>query len=338
MSKKVAVAMIGCGGMSGHHARVLKRNADAQVAAACDVKEEIVQNYINNNLADVPTRPQVFTDVRRMLKEVEPDAVFICTPHTLHYEQGMLALDSRCHVFMEKPMVTSADHAYKLARKVKETRKVFVIGYNTPCTPEFNFLRDQIRKKAFGKLELVVGYITQNWLKGTLGTWRQKPELSGGGQAYDSGAHLLNSLCWSVESNVGEVFAYLDNCGSPVDINSSINVRFENGVMASIVISGNCPPGGGTHMAFVFDGGRVEIDGWGGSWIRVFDQSGLIKYPPIHGKPQSPDDNFINAVLGRDEPRTSPANGIVHSELMDAIYESSRTGKPARPKRRRKGS
>lgn len=335
---KVTVAMIGCGGMSSHHARVLKRNPDAQVVAACDVNEDIVNGYINNHLAEVQPRPSIFCDPKKMLAEIKPKAVFICTPHTLHYEQGMLALKAGCHVFMEKPMVTSSDHAYKLARKVKETGKVFVIGYNTPCSPEFNYLREQIRKKTFGKLELVIGYITQGWLKGTLGTWRQKPKLSGGGQAYDSGAHLLNSLCWSVESNVAEVFAYLDNCGSPVDINSSINVKFANGVLASIVVSGNCPPGGGSHMAFVFDGGRVEIDGWGGSWIRVFDNAGLVKYPSINGKAQSPDDNFIHAVLGRAEPRTSPLNGIIHSELMDAIYESGRTGKPARPKRRRTSS
>jgi hypothetical protein len=39
--------------------------------------------------------------------------------------------------------------------------------------------------------------------------------------------------------------------------------------------------------------------------------------------------NFIDAILGRAEPKTSPGNGIVQSELMDAIYESARTGKLA---------
>ena len=48
----------------------------------------------------------------------------------------------------------------------------------------------------------------------------------------------------------------------------------------------------------------------------------------------APADNFVDAIAGRDEARTSPANGIVQSELMDAIYESARTGKPARPEKR----
>jgi hypothetical protein len=86
---------------------------------------------------------------------------------------------------------------------------------------------------------------------------------------------------------------------------------------------------------FIFDGGRIEIDGWGAAWINVWKGNQKIKYPPITadmGSP-SPDHNFIDAVLGRAEPRTSVGNGIIQSQLMDAIYESQRTGKSARPKR-----
>jgi predicted dehydrogenase len=243
------------------------------------------------------------------------------------------ALDAGCHVLMEKPMVTSADDAYKLAKKVEQTKKVFTIGYNTPCTPEFAYLREIIRKKELGKLELVTGWLSQNWKTFTVGMWRQDPALSGGGQAYDSGAHLLNSLCWSVESDVAEVFAFIDNVGTKVDINSSINVRFANGVFASIIVSGNCPADGAS-MTFIFDGGRVDIDGWGGSWINVWKGHQKIKYPVIPGVAQTPNDNFIDAIVGRGEARTSPRNGIIQSELMDAIYESAKTGKPAKPKSR----
>ena len=331
---KIRLAMIGCGGNSSGHARRMNGNADVQIVGACDVNTKIANAYIDRNLPDLKPRPKAYDDIDKMLAEVQADAVLISTPHTLHFEQGMKALEAGCHVLMEKPMVTFADHAYQIAEKVKEVGKVFVIGYNTACSANFYYLREQIRSGGLGKLELVIGYITQNWKNATEGKWRQEPELSGGGQAYDSGAHLLNSLCWSVESSVGEVFAFTDNCGTKVDINSSINVRFENGVFASIVVSGNCPSPGGTHMAFIFDDGRVEIDGWSGGWIRVFKGNKLIEKPPIPDVGSSPDDNFIDAILGRDEPRTNAVNGIIQSELMDAIYESARTGQPAKPKRK----
>ena len=145
----------------------------------------------------------------------------------------------------------------------------------------------KVRQGTFGRLELVNGYLSQNWMKATAGSWRQNPELSGGGQAYDSGAHMLNSLVWCVESDVDRVFAFVDNHGTPVDINSVFSIRFGNGVMASIMVSGNCPSNG-SHMAFVFENGRVEVDPWGGSWIKAWKGNTPIKYPHIEGEPTNP--------------------------------------------------
>ncbi|RKU27065.1 hypothetical protein C6497_12265 [Candidatus Poribacteria bacterium] len=332
---KIRLAMIGCGGNSSGHARRMNQNPDVQIIATCDVNTEIANGYIDRNLSDLKPRPQAYDNIPKLLNEEKPDAVVISTPHTLHFEQGMQALDAGCHVLMEKPMVTSSVDAYKLAEKVEETGLLLTIGYNTPCSANFHYIREIVRSGEFGNLELVIGYITQNWKRATTGAWRQDPKLSGGGQAYDSGAHLLNSLCWTVEAKVEEVYAYTDNMDTEVDINSSINVKFENGVLASMVVSGNCPSPGGTHMALIFDNGRIEVDGWGGGWIRVWKGGEALDPPPISPEMSagSPDDNFINAILGRAEPRTSPMNGIIQSELMDLIYESAETQTPARPKR-----
>ena len=333
---KVQIGIIGCGGMSGSHARRLKVHSDVQIVSVCDVNTQITGRYIENNLKESEPRPKEFYDLGQMLSETKPDAVVIVTPHVLHFEQGMQALNAGCHVLMEKPMVTAADDAYVLAEKVEETGKVFVVGYNTPCTANFYYIRECIRNSVFGRLELVNGYLTQNWKGITTGTWRQDAKLAGGGQAYDSGAHLLNSLCWSVESNVAEVHAFLDNQDKPVDVNSSINIRFENEVLAGIMISGNCPSPSGSHMTFVFENGRIEVDGWSSSWIRVWEGTERLDPPPITEEMHagSPDDNLIDAILGRAEPRTNALNGIIQCELMDAIYESGRTGQIARPKRR----
>ncbi len=332
---KVQVGIIGCGGMSGGHAGRLIGNPDVRIVSVCDVNTEITARYIENHLGEIEPRPKDYDDVGQLLGESKPDAVVIVTPHALHFEQGMQALDAGCHVLMEKPMVTAADDAYELAKKVEDAGKVFVVGYNTPCKANFYYIRECIRNRVFGRLELVSGYLTQNWKGVTAGTWRQDAHLAGGGQAYDSGAHILNSLCWSVESNIAEVHAFLDNQDTPVDVNSSINIRFENGVLAGILISGNCPSDG-SNMAFVFEKGRIDVDGWGSSWIQVREGGERLDPPPITEEMDagSPDDNLIDAILGRAEPRTSALNGIIQCELMDAIYESGRTGHVARPKRR----
>lgn len=329
---KVRMAILGCGGMSGAHARRYKDDPDVELVALCDVSEEIVNKYIERNLPDYSPKPQVFTDRAKMYAEVKPDAVTIVTPHTMHFEHGMEALAAGCHVFMEKPMVTESGQAHQLAEAAKAAGKIVVVGYNTPCTPHFRRLREIIRSGELGKLETVTGWQTQNWKKGTTGSWRQDPKLSGGGQMYDSGAHMFNSLVWSVEAPIAEVLAFVDNMGTPVDINGTVNIRFANGVLATMTIVGNCPADG-SGMVYTFDGGRVEIDGWSGSWMKVRKGRDEVE-PGSQGESETPNDNFIDAVLGRAEPQTSPANGVIQSELMDAIYESAEKGAIARPAQR----
>ena len=330
---KVRVAMLGTGGIAGKHIRSFNARQDVEVVGGCDVSVDAVKAFWGRTLPAGAPQPPAFTDAATMYTQTKPDAVVICTPHTQHYAQAVQALDHGLHVLMEKPMVTESAQAHDLAARVEKSGKVLTIGYNTPCSPELAYLRDLIRSKDLGKLELISGYLSQGWLKGTMGKWRQDPKLSGGGQAYDSGAHPLSTIIWSVETDIAEVFAFVDNVGSPVDINSSINIRFTSGVFASMVISGNCPVDG-SFMVFIFDNGKVEIDPWGASWIKVWKGRELVKYPPITGPSVQPADNFIDAVLGKAQPKTSPRHGIIHSELMDAIYESARTGKPAKPARK----
>jgi predicted dehydrogenase len=330
---KVRVAILGCGGMAGAHANRFKGNPDCEIVALCDVDVPRVEAFINRNLAGYTPTPAIYTDPAKMYAEAKLDAVSIVTPHTLHFEHGMQALRAGCHVLMEKPMVTDSGQAHELAKEVTRAGKIFTIGYNTPCTPEFRYLRHLVRTSELGKLELVSGWLVQNWRRGTRGSWRQDPALSGGGQMYDSGAHLFNSLVWTVEQPIESVLAFVDNMDTPVDINGTVNIRFANGVLATITIGGNCPADG-AGMYLAFDNGRVEIDGWGGGWIRVFKGRELVKYPPITGTAASPNDNFIAAILGKEEAQTNPINGVQQSELMDAIYESARTGQIARPKSR----
>ncbi len=332
--ERIRIGIIGCGGMGGVHSRRLKEMEEVEIVALCDLTEEIAGRLRDATFGEGADEIGVYAGTEALYAGAgdKLDAVAIATPHTIHFEQGMEALERGCHVLMEKPMVTCADHAYALADKVAETGKTFTIGYNTSCTPAFLYLRDKIRAHAFGKLELVSGYLCQNWLRGTAGTWRQDPAHSGGGQAYDSGAHLFNSLIWSVESRPAEVVAFVDNHGTRVDINTVTSIRFENGVMASICVGGNCSRGVG-DMSFMFENGRVDIDGWGGGYIDVYAE-GEAESPELPRIDGTPDRNFVDAVLGRCEPRTSPLNGIHQSELMDAIYQSAKSGRAVKPKSR----
>ena len=335
MADKVRLALLGCGGIMHKHAGRSKGLPGVEIVGLCDTVDENMDRLLERSLGHLDAAPPKFDDPAKMLDATRPDAVVIATPHTLHYDHAVLALDAGCHVLMEKPMVTELVHALDLERRVAEAGKVFCIAYNTPCTAELYTLRDYVRTGEFGKLKVVSVCLSQNWYRGTLGKWRQQKALSGGGQMYDSCAHIINSLCWVVEADVDEVYAHIDNLDSEVDINGTATVRFANGVLATIAVAGEGPSG--SHGAWVFQRARVDLDPWGAGRLSLFLQpaSGWapeeVKYPQMRGKDGQPLDNFIGAVLGHEEPRTTPRNGVIQSQLMDAVYRSAATGRPARP-------
>jgi len=335
MSEKVRLALIGCGGIMNKHAGQSKDIPEVEIVGLCDTVEANIDRLIERSLGHMDAAPPKFDDPVQLLDTTKPDAVVIATPHTLHYNHAKLALDAGCHILMEKPMVTELADAIDLKKRVADSGKVFCIAYNTPCTAELYTLRDYIRTGEFGQLKVVSMYLSQNWYQGTKGKWRQVKSLSGGGQMYDSGAHIINSLCWTVEADVEEVYAHVDNLDSEVDINGTATIKFANGVLASLAVTGEGP--NGSHGTWIFEKARIDLDPWsaGHMQIHTLPSAGIpaaqSKYPQMRGEDGQPLSNFINAILGKEEPRTSPRNGVVQSQLMDAVYRSAQTGKPAKP-------
>lgn len=154
------------------------------------------------------------------------DALVFVTPHSLHYPQAKAALEHGLHVLLEKPMVTSSPHAYDLWKTVKKTGKMLGITFQVPYTAHYAYLAKQRDSGELGKVQIISGWIAQNWLKKTVGTWRQDPAVSGGGQMYDTGAHLCNGIMWLMNEPVVEVACVHDKCFSPVDINGVAIARF----------------------------------------------------------------------------------------------------------------
>lgn len=327
--KKVRVGILGCGGFAGAHARKYKAIPEVQIAALCDVSPKQMEGLIQRRLAEVEPKPAAYTDPAVMYRDAKLDAVSILTPHTLHFQHAMQALAAGCHVLVEKPMVTKTADAKKLAEQVRKTGKILQVGYNSAYMPAIQYVRKAIREKTMGKLEMVTGYITQDWKRLTRGTWRHDPALSGGGQSFDSGAHFLNSLCWTVEKLPEEVMAYLDRQDTAVDINSAILAKFPDGMLASLAIGGNCPADGG-FMSFLFDDGRIDVDGWGGAWLKAWKGKDPAPDVPAGGGEPNPNANFVDAILGRAEPLCTVDHGVVQCALMEAVYESAASGKPVK--------
>ena len=332
MADEVKLAIVGCGGMAHSHADWLADVPEATVVGLCDVdpanRDRLWQAKFGGR-ADV-RRYDAMEDLLRDPPAGGLDAVVIVTPHALHFPQAMAALDAGYHVLVEKPMVTRSADALALAEKVRETGLLLQVGFQASYSAEFAYIRDVLRTGGIGELQTVTAWSHQGWRKfgGTKRTWRHDPALSGGGQMYDTGAHLFNAIAWAIDRPVEEVFCWTDHKDMPVDINAVMTIRWQGGVLGTATISGN-NPGWDEGIIIAGEQGRLHTGIHGGR-LEHHDARGRVKYPPVSFPHQTPDGNFVRALLGTAEPMCTVRYGILHSWLMDALYKSAETRGPIR--------
>jgi len=333
MMKKIRLGVIGCGGFVQYHLKPMARDVpELRITALCDIVRGHAEHH--RRLYCPRRRVPIYLDYRDMLANEKLDAIIVSTPHTLHFRHAYDSLAAGCHVMVEKPMVTSSAHARRLVARAKRKRLALLIAIQGTYTDTFAYARRLLSDGTMGELQLATGLLAQGWMKGTRGKWRQDPKLSGGGQLYDSCAHVLSAMMYLVNSPVREVFCIADNKGTPVDINAVACFRFANGAMATVTSGGNCPTWK-SHLTLQGANARMEISPHGGDFL--VNGRGLardIKKVPRGWKipTVSPSRNFADVILGRAEPRCGGEVGILLADLMDALYESAATGKRVKVK------
>ncbi len=324
---KIRVGMIGSGGNARGHMGRLQQIAGVEIVGLCDPAGAALKAATDAHpkLADVPQ----FADHEKLLADVEMDAVEISTPHTCHYDQIVAALDKGLHVLTEKPMVCSVEHAKDIVAKAEETELVVGISYQRHVMAPYRYCREVILSGELGPCHYISCLQSQNWYRGQVGrgTWRSKIALSGGGQLNDSGSHLLDIILWMTDLQPAEVFAYIDNLGSEVDILSAMSVKFDSGAMANFAVVGHAVNFFEEITMWCEDGTLAvrgaEVWRWdGGEQKRVVSGEEL-------GRTWNPDQNFIATIRNEEEIQAPPSCGLRVIQLTEAAWRSGDTGERA---------
>lgn len=332
MTDTIKTAIIGTGGMAQGHIKRMAELPEVTLAALVDISDKSLERTRERQgeaVANVPT----YKDYKEMLAEVKPDAVVIVTPHTLHFPMAMDSLDAGAHVLLEKPMVNKVSEAHALIKKIDETKKVVALGYQRHSMPHFRYIKEKIASGEFGNVQFINALQQQGWAKGTAGSWRQDAALSGGGQINDSGSHLLDIVLWTTGLAPANVAAFMDNRGTPVDINSALSVQFTSGAQGTISVVGDAA-GWYEDITIWCDNGSFYVRNDGSFQVQGTD--GKMFTPDTSQMPEGSDVdmNFINAVLGKEEVAAAPINGLRTIELTEAAWESGRAGGKLTPVKR----
>ncbi len=322
-AQPVRIGIIGAGGMARAHMRQLFQIPGVTITVLCDTNPVAFDKAKAQHPEQFET---VFTtaDHKELLSRDDVDAVVIATPHTLHIQHGRDAIDAGKHTLMEKPMVCSVPDAHALLERLQSFDKIFALAYQRHAQGPFRYMQERISSGEMGAVTFISALQCQQWKKGTAGSWRQTMELSGGGQINDSGSHLLDILLWVTGLTVAEVSAFMDNKGTPVDINSALAFRFTNGAQGTISIVGDA-------LAW-----HEDITIWCEKGI-FFYRNGSLEVCAEDGKKtkmetdalpsgQNIDENFIGAIRGENPIAAEPICGLRTIEMTEAAWRSAAEG------------
>jgi predicted dehydrogenase len=320
---RVRIGLIGCGGMARHHGRIFTQQVpEIEIAALVDPSAANLARFVSE-IFPGDNAPPTFDNYQAMLAEVPLDGVMIISPHAYHFQQAMDAISAGMHVLVEKPMVIRTEDAQTLIAYAQEKNRVVSVAFPGPFTCEFQYIRNLIASGELGEVYLINGICSQPTLNAIRGTWRIQHELSGGGNLYDSGAHMFNAMLYLTGLSVTEVFAFVDNKGEDVDVISSLALRFSGGALGSAIVSAASTV---FEQGIYIHGtkGSVKTSIYGGS-MEVWLGPNKVTYPVVP-EVTSLQQNFVDCIKGRATTFSPAILGLRQARLMDAIDVSAAKG------------
>ncbi len=356
MEKKLKVGIIGCGGIAnGKHLPGLKKVKEAEMVAFCDIVVERAEKAKENY--GTPDA-KVYADYKELLADASIDVVHVCTPNKSHAPISIAALEAGKHVMCEKPMAKTAADARAMLEAAKRTGKKLTIGYQNRQRQEMRTLKKYCDDGVLGDIYFGKAIALRRRAVPTWGVFMNEEE-QGGGPLIDIGTHSLDLTLWmmnnyEVESVLGNVHYQLGkqaNCANAwgpwdpatytVEDSAFGLIKMKNG--ATIILESSwainmvntpeatCMLAGSKAGADFCDGLRINGEEYSKLYVKKVEMAssgvdffaGTTDNDPAATEAQQ----WINAVLNDTDPTVLPEQALVVSEILEAIYESSKTGK-----------
>lgn len=146
---KLKVAIVGCGAVArDSHIPVFRRLANkVQLCALCDLNFDLARNVARSqHIAGA------YGSLSSMLSKEEPDVVIVCTNPQSHDSVAEEALESGCHVLVEKPMATSAAACERMIGKARANGMKLSVMHMKRFLPPFVKAREMVENGLVGNL------------------------------------------------------------------------------------------------------------------------------------------------------------------------------------------
>lgn len=348
MDKKIKIGIIGVGSISDCHIKGYMNDPRAELYAFCDINETQLKKRSEEFGVE-----RCFTDYNEMLKLEEIDAVSICVWNSEHAPATIAALNAGKHVLCEKPMSVSTEDAIKMKEAADKNGKLLMIGFVRRFGNDAEIVKDFIDKNYLGELYYAKAtYLRRN---GNPGGWFGDKSRSGGGPLIDLGVHVIDLVRYLMGnpkpvSVYGATFSKLydrkniKRCASYKSASCTENdicdvedlaaamIRFDNGAVLSVEASFslNIKEPVGNIEIFGTKGGaklspELEIYNEINDYLTniSFDAPTALSFDNLFNNEIK---HFIDCVAEGKECISPATDGIDMMKILDAVYESAKTG------------
>jgi predicted dehydrogenase len=271
-------------------------------------------------------------------------AVYIVLPNGMHRDYVERAARAGKHVLCEKPMANSSAEARSMIAACAKANVKLMVAYRIQYEPYNQQARRFVQEGTFGRLVGATMTNTQTVAPNGAEQWRHKKALAGGGTLPDIGLYLVNTARFLTGQEPVEVFArQYSPPGDPryaeVEETMAFTMRFPSEFLAQCLTS----YGARDDKAQVLNFARATVQMPGayryrGQQMYVAQNAGgmderqQVNIPPKNQFAEEID-HMADCILADRRPRTPGEEGLQDHVVMEAIYESARTGRPVALKR-----
>ena len=195
--EQVRLGIIGIGGMGTNHAKSIVDGLVPNMVL-CAVSDNRSQrlDWAKENL---PENVALFSDGKELIDSGSCDAVLIATPHYLHPEYVIYALEHGVHALTEKPAGVYTNQVREMNAVAEKSDKVFAIMLNQRTNCVYRKLHKMIQSGELGALKRV-NWIITDWYRTQAyydaAGWKATWDGEGGGVLINQCPHQLDLLQW----------------------------------------------------------------------------------------------------------------------------------------------
>jgi predicted dehydrogenase len=126
------------------------------------------------------------------------DAVWICTPTAMHRQICIAAARAGKHIFCEKPLAMTSAEAAEMGAAIDASGVLSQVGLVMRFSPVYNVMADMFREPGAGRMLSATMRDDQDFpTRGAhASAWRNDPSLTAGGTLIEHSVHDFDLMTW----------------------------------------------------------------------------------------------------------------------------------------------